>query len=194
MKTRITFLLAGCIGGLACVLPGPLLSVFTLTWTVGPAFFVAVIAGIIITGARSHLQASLLRYIAGFVVCFITYFLALMVFFAVYGFSPDWFGIRPSDNVDQFGIDVWLGLIAAGTLAASGISLLALLLTGNWSKSLLLRLMTAGIVTIVVTYIINLPFRGYWSFFGVLIPVGMSLFCWIVGTHISQHHSLRSRS
>lgn len=191
MKTKITFLLTGYIAGLACVLPGPLLSLFTLTWTVGLAFFVAVVAGMIITGARGQLQASLLRYVAGPVVCFITYLLALMVFFAAYGFSPDWFGFRPSANVDQFGIDVWLGLIAAGTTAAIGISLFAALLTGKWSQSLLLRLMTAGIVTIVVTYLVNLPFRGYWSFFGALIPVGMSLFCWIVGTPISQHLKAR---
>jgi len=70
MKTRITFLLAGLIGGLVCVTPGPLLSIFTLTWGVGPAFFVAVVAGIITTRARRHLQAGFLRYIAGLVVCF----------------------------------------------------------------------------------------------------------------------------
>jgi hypothetical protein len=126
MKTKITFLLTGLIGGLVCVMPGPLLSIFTLTWGVGPAFFVAVVAGIIMTGAGRHLQADLLRHIAGLVVCVITYLLALMVFFGVYGFSPDWLGVRPSDNVDRFGMDVILGLLAAGAFAAGGIALLHL--------------------------------------------------------------------
>ena len=38
MKTKTTFFVAGLIGGLVCVTPGPLLSIFTLTWGVGPAF------------------------------------------------------------------------------------------------------------------------------------------------------------
>jgi hypothetical protein len=46
---------------------------------------------------------------------------ALTLFFAVAGFSPDWFGFRPSDLVNhQFGIDVVLGLLAAATFAAGG--------------------------------------------------------------------------
>ena len=88
MRIKITFLLSGLIGGLVCVLPGPLLSIFTLTWGVGPAFFVAVLAAIVIAGARHHLQADLLRYIAGLIVCTITYLLGLTVFAAVEGFSP----------------------------------------------------------------------------------------------------------
>lgn len=187
MKTRITFLLTGLIGGLVCVTPGPLLSIFTLTWGVGPAFFIAVVAGIIITGARHHLQASFLRYAAGLVVCFITYLLALTVFFGVAGFSPEWFGFSPSDLVDhQFGIDVVLGLIAAATFAAGGITLFAFALTGRWSKSLLARLLLAEIVTIIVTFIVNYPFHSYWSFYGVLLPLGNALFCYLVGTQIWQ--------
>jgi hypothetical protein len=184
MKPKITFLLAGLIGGLVCVTPGPLLSIFTLTWGVGPAFFAAVVAGIIITGARRHLQADFLRYLAGLVLCFITYLLALTVFFAVAGFSPDWFGFDPSENVDRFGMEVVLGLAAAAAFATAGIALFAFVLTGRWSSSLLLHLLLAGIVTIGVTFIMNLPFHGYWSFYGVLIPLGNSLFCGAVGTHI----------
>jgi len=186
MKTRITFLLAGLSGGLVCVTPGPLLSIFTLTWGVGLAFYVAVVAGIIITGARGHLQADLLRYIAGLVICFITYLLALMMFFAVEGFSPDWFGLTPSANFDHFGIDVVLGLLAAATLAAGGIALFAFVLTGRWSNSLLVRLLLAGIMTIIVTFIVNYPFHGYWSFFGVLLPLGNALFSCLVGNQIWQ--------
>jgi hypothetical protein len=187
MKTKITFLLTGLIAGLLCVMPGPLFSIFTLTWGIGPAFFVAVIAGIIITGARRHLQAAFLRYIEGFVVCVITYLLALMVFFGVYGFSPDWLGVRPSDNVHRFGMDVILGLLAAGAFAAGGTALFSFVLTGCWSNFLLLRLLLAGIVTIVVTFLVNFPFHSYWSFFGVLLPLGNTLFCYLVGTQMLQH-------
>ena len=186
MKTKITFFVAGLIGGLVCVMPGPLLSIFTLTWGVGPAFFLAVIAGIIITGARCHLQADFLRYGSGLVVCFITYLLALAVFFAVEGFSPDWFGFRPSPNFDHFGIDVVLGLLAAGTVAAGGIAFFAFVLTGQWSNSLLARLLLAGILTIIVTFIANYPFQIYWSFYGVLFPLGNALFCHLVGIQIWQ--------
>lgn len=181
MKTRITFLLTGCIAGLACVLPGPLLKYFHVDVDRWSGFLCC-------RGRGTHHHG---RRMAGsgepLAICgggrrVLHYLLACADgVFAAYGFSPDWFGFRPSANVDQFGTDVWLGLIAAGTTAAVGISLFAALWTGKWSKSLLLRLMTAGIVTIVVTYLINLPFRGYWSFFGALIPVGMALFCGIVG-------------
>jgi hypothetical protein len=188
MKNQITFLLTGFLGGLLCVMPGPLLSIFTLTWGVGPAFFVAVIAGIIITGARRHLQAGLLRYLAGLVVCFITYLVSLTVLFAVAGFSPDWFGFTPSDFVThQFGMDVFLGLLAAAIFAAGGIAVFAFVLTSRWSKSLLLRLLSAGLITITATFIVNYPLRSYWSFYGVLVPLGTALFCGAVGAHIWQH-------
>ena len=108
------------------------------------------------------------------------------MFFAVEGFSPDWFGFRPSPNFDHFGIDVVLGLLAAGTVAAGGIAFFAFVLTGQLHNSLLARLLLAGILTIIVTFIANYPFQSYWSFFGVLFPLGNALFCHLVGTQISQ--------
>lgn len=186
MKTHITFLLTGLVVGLVCVVPGPLLSILTLTWGPGPAFFVGVVGGMIITGAGRDVLTNVVRYFVGFVICFITYLLALMVFAAVGGLSPDWFGFRPSPNFDQFGVDVVLGLLAAAIFAAGGIAFFAFVLTGRWSNSLLRRLLLAGLITIIVTFIVNYPFRSYWSFFGVLIPLGMSLFCRVVGTHINH--------
>lgn len=187
MKPKMTFLLTGLMGGLVCVAPGRLLSIFTLTWGVGPAFFIAVVVGVIMTSARHQLQAGVLRYLAGLVVCFITYLLALTVFFCVEGFAPDWFRFTPSANFEQFGIDVVLGLLVAGVFAAGGIALFALVLTGRWSNVLLFRLLLAGILTTVITFIVNSQFHSYWSFFGVLIPVGISLFCEAVGVHIWRY-------
>jgi hypothetical protein len=112
--------------------------------------------------------------------------LALTVFFAVVGFSPDWLGVRPSDNFDKFGSDVALGLITAATFAAGGIALFAFALTGRWSNVLLARLLLAGIVTIIITFIVNYSFHSYWPFYGVLMPLGNSLFCGAVGAHIWQ--------
>jgi len=110
-----------------------------------------------------------------------------VVFFGVAGFSPDLFGFRQSASFEHFGLDVWLGLIAAGVVGASGIALFSALLTGKWSNSLLLRLVLAGFLTILVTFIANLPFHNYWSFMGVLFPLGDALFCYLVGTQIWQH-------
>lgn len=192
-RRQITFLLAGLIAGLICVAPGSSWVVLlTLTYGVGPSFFAAVLAGILVTGAWRHLKADFLRYLAGLVLCAITYFLALLVFLAIDGYSPDLLGFRPSGNVENFGLDVWLGLIAAGAVGASGIALFTAMLTGQCSKSLFLRLLLAGLITIVITYMVNLPFHSYWSFLGVLLPIGSALFCWLVGTQIWLHHEAAS--
>lgn len=192
MKAKqIAFLLTGLIAGLICVAPGSSWVVLlTLTYGVGPIFFVAVLGGILVTGAWRHIQADFLRYLAGLVVSTITALLALMAFFAVGGFSPDWFGFRRSANIVHFGLDVWLGLIAAGAVGASGIALLTALLTGKWSNSLLRRLLFAGLLIVAVTFLVNLPFHNYRSFLGVLLPLGDALFCWLVGTQIWQHIEL----
>jgi len=189
-------LLTGFIAGLVCVAPGPLLNIFSLTgalltiftliWCVGPSFFIAVVAGIIITGAQRHLQTNLLHYLAGLVVCFVTYLLAFFVFWVVYGFSPDWFGFRQSANFESFGVDGVLGLVAAAPIAAGGIAFFAFVLTGRWSNTLLARLLLAGIVTIIITFIVNYPFQSYWPLFGVLIPLGNALCSAAVGAHLWQ--------
>lgn len=193
MKNEMKFLLTGLIGGLICVAPGvswPM--VLTLGWGVGPTFFAAVVAGIIFTGERRHLKANLLQYLAGLAVCSITYLIALVVFVWVAGFSPEWFGLRRSDFAKfEFGIDIVLGFVAAATCAAGGIALFAFVLTRRWSNLLLGRLLLAGIVTIVFTFIINYPFRSYWSFYGVLVPLGSSLFCGAVGAHFWEHSESR---
>ncbi len=185
---QITFLLSGLFAGLICVAQGlSAVSLLTLTWGVGPMFFLAVIAAILVTRAWHPLKADFLRYSAGAVLCFITYMIALMAFFAVAGFSPEWLRFSQSDRWEKFGLDVWLGLIAAGVIGAGGIALFTTLLTGKWSKALLQRLMLVGLLTIVLTFIVNLPFQNYWSFLGVLFTIGNSLFCWAVGVEILQN-------
>jgi hypothetical protein len=192
---QITFCMAGLLAGLICVAiastGSPETRIISLTWFVGPFFFVAVLAGSIITGAWRYFQPGLLRYLTGLVLCTITYALALIAFFAVFGFSPDWLGFQPSASIALFGVDVALGLIAAAVVGAVGISLFAALLTGTWSNHLLQRLMLAGLLAVSATFIANFPFQRNWSFFGVLLPVGNALFCYFVGSHIWYHDKSR---
>lgn len=184
-RQQITFLLSGLVAGLVCGTLGTSSPVI-LVYGVGPLFFAAVVVGIAITVGWRYVQVSFLRHVAGLVLSTITYEVALFAFFAVAGNLSDWFGVRPSAQIADFRIDIWLGLIAAGVVGASGIAAFTALLTREWSTSLLLRLMLAGLVTIVVTFIANLPFHSYWSFFGILFPVGNALFCCLVGTQIWQ--------
>jgi hypothetical protein len=188
---QITFLLAGLIVGLISAALGTFSLVF-LAYGVGLLFFAAVVTSIAVTRGWRYVQGSCLRYFAGLLITTFTYLLGLFTFIAVTGSSPDWFGFRPSGNIVDFHIDVWLGLIAAGAVGASGIALFTALLTKKWSTSLLLHLILAGLVTLVVTFIANLLFHSYWSFFGFLLPLGNALFCWLVGVHIWLNHEKAS--
>jgi len=186
-RQDVIFFVTGLIAGLICVTLGSLqslIAILTLSYAVGPLFFLGVAGGIMITGARRYLKAEILSYLAGLVICTITYFLALFAFFAVTGFAQHWLGARASSDIVDFRIDVWLGLIAAGAVGASGIALFTALLTGKWNNAFLRRLMLAGLLTICVTFIANFAFRNYWSFLGVLLPIGNGLFCYLVGGEI----------
>ena len=190
-KQPITFLVTGLIAGLICVgfrfLGSPEKAIMGLTWAVGPLFFFATVGGIAITDGRRYLQLSFMRYLTGFVICTLTYITSLVTFFAVFGFSSDWFNFRASANVVQFGIDVWLGLLAAGVVGAVGITVFAVLLTRRWGPPIILRLIIGGLLTISVTFLTNSPFRKDWFFVGTLFPIGNAIFCYVVGTYIWQH-------
>jgi len=184
-REQITFLLTGLIAGLISAALGTRWLAI-LTYGIGPLFFVAVVAGIVITGASRYVQLTFWRYLAGLILSTITYVVALFTFFAVGAFSQNWLHVQPSADILDFGIDIWLGLLAAGAASACGVALCIFLLTGRWSSFLLLRLMLAAFLTIGVTFIANLRFHSYWSFLGVLLPLGSALFCWLVGTQIGQ--------
>jgi hypothetical protein len=187
-RQQFTFFVTGLVAGLICVslvfLGPPEIAITSLTSGVGPIFFIGVVGGILISGAWRQFRPGLLRYFAGLVLCTISYLTAAVVFWWVFGLSPGWIGFAPSDNIGNFGFDVWLGLIAAGLVGASGITLFAALLTGRWSNSLFRRLMLAGLLTICITFIVNLPFQKDGSFLGVLLPLGNALFSYLVGAHI----------
>ena len=180
---EITFLLTGLIAGGLAVTVGQLRPT-VLTVGVGALFFVAILSGIAITRAWEYLRPVVWRYVAAAILCTITYVVALLAFSAVGGYSPDWFGFEQSSDILEFRLDVWLGLVAAAMVASAGTLTLSALLTGRWSGMLLGQLVAAGILAVLVTFLANLPFHHYWSFLGVLLPLGDALFCWLVGVQI----------
>jgi hypothetical protein len=196
MKHRqIVSFLSGLIAGLMCValrfFGSPEIVIIGLTWGVGTLFFGSVIISILFTGASRYLPPGLFRYLLGLILCTLTYLGAVTAFFGVFGFSPTWTGLQRSDDMVQFGLDVWLGLIAAGLVGAIGITLFAALLKRKWSNALLLRLIIAGFLAISITFVANFPFHNYWSFLGVLLPLGNALFCSIVVNEVSQSRQLQ---
>jgi hypothetical protein len=196
-RPQITFFVAGLIAGLICValvfLGPPEVAIMTLMIGVGPLFFVAVVAGIVISGAWRHFRPGFLRYFAGLVICATSYLATAIIFWWVAGLSSKWLGFRSSDSLGHFGFDIWLGLIAAGALGAGCIAMFTTLLTGRWSNALLRRLMLAGLITLVVTFVANRPFQTDWSFLGLLFPVGNALFSYLVGSHILQHGTAETK-
>ena len=124
MKRHIPFLLTGSVAGGICVAVGSSwLVLVNLSYGVGPAFFLAVVAGLALTGGWRKVKCDLLRYGAGLVICTFTYLLALFTFFTVAGFSPDVLGFRRSERLYDFGPDVVSGLTLAGGVAAGGVAL-----------------------------------------------------------------------
>lgn len=180
---QITFLLTGLAAGAITVVGArgwPML----LVHGVGPLFFLAVLAAIILTGAWSHLGGGWWRILAGICICVGAYLLALFAFSAVGGYSLDILGIPSSGDSSRFGPDVWIGLLAAALVASACIEFLVYVLTGKWSNSFLLRLAVAGAVTVLVTFAVDRAAHSYWTFYGVLLPLGEGLFCAIVGAQI----------
>jgi hypothetical protein len=193
MKSQqVAVLLAGLISGIVSVTIGRLWPAM-LTVGVGPLFFISIVAGMAITGALHDHHIGLLQCLGALIVSTTTYVVGLLAFNVVSGFSPEWFGVQSSSDFLDFRFDVWLGLLAAAGVAASGITLLAALLTGHWSNYLLIHLMLAGLLTIGVTFAGNLPFHNYWSFFGILLPVGTALFCWLGGAQIWRNPEIASQ-
>jgi hypothetical protein len=180
---QITFWLAGLAAGLVTVgIAGvwPALLPVLLVLGVGPLFSVAVFAAITFTRSWSHLASGRWRIVAGVCVCTGAYLLAFSTFLIVAGYS----GIRTSTDPSRFGADLWVGLLAAALVASGCIESLVLVLTGKWSNAFLFRLAAAGVVSVIVTFVVDLWKHNYWTFYGILLPLGESFFCWLVGAQI----------
>lgn len=177
------FLLAGFVAGLVTVAVGTLFPA-VLTVGVGPLFFLAILTAIGLTDSWRRLNHGLWRYAVAVCLCTGAYVLALFTFSVVVGYSPQLLGLPASHDIIDFRADVWAGLVASVLVASAAIELLAYVLTGKWSTSFLGRLAIAGFVSVLVTFVANLATHQWWSFLGVLLPVGEGLFCAVIGTQI----------
>ena len=191
-RQQITFFLAGFIAGSITVAAGSA-SLWVLTVGVGPLFFVALLAAIALTDSWPHIRRGFWRYVLAACASTMAYVLALLTFWMLGGYLQNLLGSRGSNDLSEFRLDVWVGLIAAALVAAVCIELVAYVLTSRWSNAVLARLAGAGILAIVLTFIAvravrstgNLPsLLYYWSFFGILFSFGEALFCGLVGAQI----------
>jgi len=182
--TQLTFLFAGFASGVVTVVVGRFWPIF-LAVGVGLLFAGALLAAIFLTRSQAILKHVVWRYFVGLTICAVGYVLALFTL-VVLGQYAQSAGLPPSSDIVELQGDMLIALTGATLVSALFVELLAHLLTGRWSTAFLLRLMAAGFVTVLVTFVANLPFHHYWSLMGTLLPVGEALFCWIVGLQIWQ--------
>jgi len=184
-RAQLTFLFAGLIAGIATVAIGSIWPTLLVSG-VGLVFFAALVAAMAIGGIWPRLRGGFWRYVAALIVSAAAYFLGLVAFNGVGGYAPDLLGVHASSDILRFGTDVGIGLLAAALVSSVCIELLASVLTGRWSYRFLLYLILAGFATVAATYVGHMFSQQPWAFFGVLLPVGEALFCWIVGLQILQ--------
>jgi hypothetical protein len=196
-RKQITFLLAGFISGSITVVVGRV-SIWVLVVGVGPIFFIALLAAIALTGSWPRLGVGIWRYLLAACISTAAYFAAFLTFWGLGGYFQTLLGARGSNDLSDFGVDIWIGLIAAALVAALCIELMAYVLTARWSSTVLLQLAGAGIAVIMLTFLAMCTVRParnvpsllyYWAFFGVLFSLGEALFCGLVGTQIQQTSS-----
>lgn len=191
-RQQITFLAAGFIAGSITVAAGRI-SLWVLTVGVGPLFFFAILAAIAFTDSWPHIRGGFWRYVLAACASTMAYVLALLTFWWLGGYVQTLLGSRGSSDLSEFRLDMWVGLIAAAVVAAVCIELLAYVLTSRWSNAVLARLAGAGILAIVLTFVVVRAVRStgalpslfyYWSFFGILFAFGEALFSGLVGAQI----------
>jgi hypothetical protein len=177
------FFVSGALAGVLTVAAGTS-SLTLLVFGVGPLFCFATLAAMHITGGLPSPRVGLWRLLGAVFVSTATYVLSLFVFSIVLGYSPQLFGVQQSSDIVQFRADVWLGLLAASFVAAVGIEAVAAFLVGRWKISYVMCFFGAGFTAILITFIANLQFHRYWSFLGILLPVGEMLFCGVIGMQV----------
>jgi phosphatidylglycerophosphatase A len=184
-RAPLTFLVVGLIAGIATVAIGRMWPM-VLVNGVGLFFFAALLAAIAISRTWSQLRSGLWRYLLGVAVSTLAYLVGLFGFSSAWGYSQNLLGASASHDISDFGADVVIGLLVAAVVSSVCIELLALILTGRWSNRFLLFLILAGFTAVGATYVGHLFSRQPLAFFGIILPAGETLYCWIVGLQISQ--------
>lgn len=184
MRKRPIFFLAGVLAGATSAILGAS-SPTMLAIGVGPLFFGALVLAITFTASLQRVHGVIWRYVAVAFLSTAAYVLALFSFSIVAGYAPQVLGVRPSSDILEFRGDIWVGLIAGVLTASIFTELVTYILGGKWSNSFLFKFMIAGMTSILLTFIVNARFHNYWSFLGVLLPVGESLLCGLVGMQLN---------
>ena len=182
-RVRISFFLAGAVSGVTTALVGAKWPV-VLAVGVGPAFLLALLAASSFAGAWKRVARSWQRWFIAAALSTAVYILSLFAFNLAAGYSPDLLNVLQSSDIVDFRGDVWVGLVAALLIASAGIELVAWVLVGYWSTRAFLALTIAGLTTVLLTYGATSMAHNYWSFFGVLFPLGQGSFCGLVGLQI----------
>jgi predicted ferric reductase len=188
MRNQITFFIAGFTAGVLTIFLG-IASVMFLAFGVGALLFLAIIISVAITRGWSRLIGTSWRYSASFGMFVAAYIVGLFAFLGVMRYSY-LVGLPTSTDITQFGADIWLALFAAALFSALCVELAIYFLTNRWSNFYLMRLISAGVVTIALTFASKFLLGEHWSFPSMLFPVGHALFSWTIGAQIfnsAQH-------
>lgn len=195
MKAELTFVFVGFIGGLITALLGASRPI-VLAAGVGPMFFISLLVAIAITDGWSQISAGVWRYIAAGGLSAVAYILALFVFSVIAGYAPDFLGFMRSRDILEFRADVWIGMIAAVAVAAICVEALAYILTNRWGNLVLALFAASGLLAVLLTFLGSQVARSsgasstllYWSFFGILLPVGEALFSGLIALQLWKRY------
>jgi len=148
-------------------------------------FSLAIFAAITLTRSWPRVRSVWLWVLLGTLISVGSYLLVFFTFWVVGAYSSELLRVRPSGDPIDLGTDVILGLFAGAMVAAICVEVLAYVLSGRWSNSFLLRLALAGTAAILVTLAAGQVTHSFWTFYGVLFPLGEGLYCAIVGAQIN---------
>lgn len=184
-RVPISFLLAGVVSGVVAALTGAKWPM-ALAVGVGPAFFLALLAAMTLGGAGKGAAFRWWRWCIAAALYSAVYVLSLFAFSIAAGYSTDLLGVSRSNDFLQFREDVLVGLMVALLVASAGVELTTWILVGYWSARTFVLLATAGMATVLLTYATTSIAHSYWSFVGVLLPIGEGSFCSLVGIQILE--------
>ena len=192
MTKSNTFAASGFVAGLVTAVGGAIEPLF-ISVGAGLLFSMALLVWIAITESKHRLPPGRWRYPVAVGCATFGYIFCLIVFSGTYGFSPMVLGIRASHELTDFGLDVWIGLMSAILVSSGVVTLIAYVLTGEWSASDMLRLGLVGLMAVSLTFVatrllVRLPFDAS-SLLGivfvvVLFSTGQALCSWVVGQRI----------
>ena len=144
--------------------------------------------GVLVAGLTSQWGPSrgIWRPVFGAIESTLAYPILLAAFSGAAAFAQQVLKVRPSADLLDFGADVWVGLIAAAVVSSFLLETVAFTLSGVWISKFLMLLLLAGLATIATSFLANLRWHNYWSFLGVLLPLGESLSFGLIGAQATR--------